>query len=882
MRQWYRLRQLLRTLLRSRAVERDLDDELQDWVETLAARHAEKGLSPSDARRAALADLGGIAARKEEARSLRNGSQLDSVRGDLRQGWRALRGTPAFTAAAVITFGLGVGANAAIFSVVKSVLIEPLPYRDAERLMLVWADLTNLGYPHAPLSGPELVEFIEGTSSFDALGGVWATNATLAGDGDPEQLRIATVTDRFFETLGVTPALGKAIGPDDFGKPVVPVLLSHALWVRRFGADPGAVGKTITLNDRPATIAGVMGAGFKILMPADGGVPDDLQAWIPGGPNLRAQPRGQQYLRVVARLKKGASHEQGASEVAAVGDEMIQSGRSHAPGARFYAVGMQDDVVRAIRPALIWMFAGVGILLLSACINVAGLLVVRAAGRTHETLVRIAIGASYARLARQFLVEGLLLSALGVITGVAVARLALAALVALAPPSLARLTNADLDAGVFLFILAIALVWGLVFSVIPLSGVFRLRSASVLQSSRGTGGDARPSVRRVIVVAQLAMGMVLLVGALLLAETFQRLLRLDPGFSADRVITFRVSLPFSRYRSRDSQNAFHRELTQRLRALPGVDRVGGISHLPYDNLPNWGTPYLADGEVDASRAGLADTRTVSPGFFETVGARLVRGRFFDEHDDTLAEVPVVIDELMAARVFGDGDPVGRTFRSDLSGSGQMLPLRVIGVVGHLRHRSLTEYGREQLFVLSRRFLRNPVAYAVRVSGGVDAVALRAVVAGLDKNLPVYDMRRLDDYVQTARSANLFTLTLSAAFAGVALVLACVGVYGVMAYAVDQRRREFGIRLALGASPRTLILTVLRSGALLTAAGLLFGVIGAALAARFLRGQLFEVAPSDPASYLIAATLLGVMALAASWLPARRATSASPLDVLRVE
>jgi putative ABC transport system permease protein len=317
-RHWHRLRELCRTLFRARRVSRDLDDELTDWVETLAARHRAAGRSDADARRLARLEMGGVAQVKEEARAMRNGSQIESVSLDVRYAWRALRRAPALAAVAMLTFALGIGATAAIFSAVKAILIEPLPYPNAARLFLVWADLSDLGYPHAPLAGPELVEFQQGVTAFDAVGGVWATTATLVAGDDPQQLRIATVTPDFFPVLGVVPQLGRVIGPDDFGAAVTPVLLSHALWQSSFGADATVVGRAITLNERPATVIGVMGPAFGLLFPPDAAVPEDLQAWVPGGSRLAAQPRGQQYLRVVGRLAPGARAGDAVAPVASV------------------------------------------------------------------------------------------------------------------------------------------------------------------------------------------------------------------------------------------------------------------------------------------------------------------------------------------------------------------------------------------------------------------------------------------------------------------------------------------------------------------------------------------------------------------------------------
>src|SRR5262245_16709261 len=360
MRLWHRTRELIRTLFRSARVSRDLDDELSDWLETLAARHRARGVSEAEARRLAAIELGGVAQAKEAAQSIRNGADLDATALDVSYALRAFGRTPGFTAATVLTFALGIGATTAIFSVVKTILIEPLPYRDADRLAFIWSDIADLGYPHAPLAGPELAEFQQRAAAFDRLGGVWATNATLGGTGDPEQLRIATVTPDFFPVLGIDAARGRVLTAADFGQTVTPVLLSHALWTRSFGAAADVVGRTITLNDRPAVVAGVMPRDFALLFPSDAAVPTDLDAWIPGSPQLATQPRGQQYLRIVGRLKPDVTMQTAAQEVAAIGVSIIDANRgSYSPGLRFYAVGMKDDHVRPLRPAILAIFGGV-------------------------------------------------------------------------------------------------------------------------------------------------------------------------------------------------------------------------------------------------------------------------------------------------------------------------------------------------------------------------------------------------------------------------------------------------------------------------------------------------------------------------------------------
>ena len=884
MRLWHRARELMRKLFRPRRVSRDIDDELADWLETIAARHRARGVPEARARRLAAMDFGGVARAKEEAVAVRNGAELESTMLDLTYAVRSLRRAPGFAAAAVITFALGIGATTAIFSVVKVILIEPLPYRDAGRLAFIWSDIADLGYSHAPLAGPELAELQERTMSFERLGGVWATSATLGGVDDPEQLRIATVTPDFFPVLGVEAALGHAIASADFGQSVTAVLLSHALWVRSFGADPGVVGRAITLNDRPARVVGVMPDDFELLFPPDSAVPHDLQAWIPGSAELVSQPRGQQYLRIVGRLKAGVSMAAAAQEVAAIGASIVAANPGdYTPGWRFYAVSMKQDTVRPIRPALLSVFGGVLILLVIACVNIAGLLIVRASERRREISMRVALGASSARLLRQCLVEGLLLAAIGGLVGVGVSSVGVRVLVRLAPPSLPRIQAADLDIGVLVFAAVATVAWGVAFSVVPWLEVRRVNLVSALNhGERLTAGRTAARLRSALIVGQVGLGVVLMVGAGLLARTFVELVRLDTGFRAEQVLTFRIAPSFQRYQPLDGMNAFHRSLLERLRAVPGVTGAGSVSHLPYDNLPNWATPYLPLDETDATKSGLADARTVSPGFFDAVGVTVLAGRVFTEDDSQPGAMPVVVDDLLARRLFGLDDPIQRQFKVDLGGSGQMAPMRVIGVVSHLRHRSLTDAGREQLFVPARLWPRNPASYVVRTTGDPQALvaAVRDVVRGLDSALPVYDVRLLADYVADARAPNRFTLIVALTFAGVALILASVGAYGIVADTVGRRAPEFGIRRMLGAHSRSIISIAVADTVRLGLAGLALGGLGSLALARFMGNLLFQVTPADPVAFAAAIGTLSAAVLLASWLPARRAAAAPPIDILR--
>jgi putative ABC transport system permease protein len=806
---------------------------------------------------------------------------------DVTYALRALRRFPAFSAVAILTLALGIGANTAIFSVVHAMLIAPLPFRDPAQLVFVWCDLSAAGYPRAPLSGPELKDLRDRTTLFSDFGAVWATTAALTGEAEPEQLRIGLVTPNFFPLLGVGPALGRPFTPDD-DSPAAPraILLGYPLWKRRFGADPHIAGRTIEVNGQTVTVAGVMPDGFRLMMPPDANVPDDLQAWMLLNANaLTRGARGQKYLRVVGRMKPHVTVEQARTDINSVASTISREYADYgAAGRSFTTVGLQDDDVRLLRPLLLALFAGVIILLAIACVNVASLLVARAASRMRETAVRMSLGASAGRLVRQWLVEGLVLAALGAAAGLAVGFISLRALLALRPASLERLGLAHIDTTVLAFTLVTTAAWGLLFSLAPVTEAFRTDIREVLQQQgRRAGGGMHSRIRSTLVVMQIALSVVLLVGTALMARTFLAIQRVDPGFRSDQVLTFKIALTGTRYASAEAFNAFTRDLQAQLSAVPEVTSAGTVSHVPYDNVPNWGGPYVTQHGADESQAPFADNRAVSPGFFETVGSRLVEGRFFTNDDDQREQPVVIVDDQLAKRAWPDRSAIGQQIASDPFTTGHpVFWATVVGVVGHLRHRSLLENLGDQVYFAERQVQRSPIVVAVRTSGDPSALVpvVRRVVAALDPRLPVYDARPLAEYVVGARAAQRFTTILAATFAGVALLLASVGVYGVMAYATTRRYYEFGVRLALGARPREVMTLVLREGAMLAAIGLAVGVIGAVAGAHVLRSQLFGVSETDAASFVAAALAIGVVALVASWVPARRASAISPLTAMK--
>jgi predicted permease len=496
----------------------------------------------------------------------------------------------------------------------------------------------------------------------------------------------------------------------------------------------------------------------------------------------------------------------------------------------------------------------------------------------------MSLGASAGRLVRETLAEGLVLAALGAVAGLFVGYMSLRALLAFRPESLGRLGLAQIDGPVLAFTLLTSAVWGTLFSLAPASVALRTDLTEVLQrQGRRSGGEIHFNVRSALVVAQIALSVVLLVGTALMVRTFLAIQRVDPGFHSEQTLTFKVSPSGARYGSLDSYNAFARSLQVELAKLPGIRGVGTVSHIPYDNVPNWGGPYVTERGADESKAPFADNRAVSPGFFETVGARLVDGRFFNEGDDDQVQPVVIVDDQLAKRAWPGRSAVGQQIAADPFSTGHPVYwATVVGVVGHLRHRSLLENLGDQVYFAERQVQRNPLIVVVRTGADPSAVApaVRRVVAALDPRLPVYDVRPMAEYVAGARASQRFSAILAASFALVALLLASVGVYGVIAYATNNRRYEFGVRLALGARPAEVVSLVLRESVLMMSLGMAIGVVGAAAGARVLRSQLFGVSSSDMPSYVAAVIAIGAVALLASWLPARRAAAVSPMIAMK--
>ncbi len=880
-----RLRGVWRTVAGGRRADDELDAEIAVFVETLAERRRQDGATPADARRAVLVEMGGVEPLKERVREVRMGRILDETLRDIAYAWRGLRKAPGFAAAAVATLALGVAANAAIFSVANALLVQPLPFRDPDRLLFVWADQTAEGYPRAPLSGPELQDLDDRASLFDGFGAIWATTAALTGENDPEQLRVGFVTTDYFSLLGAEAAHGRTFQTDDdaVAAPTT-ILLSDAVWQRRYGGDPGIVGRRIDVNGRPTIVVGVMPAAFRLMMPPDAAVPDDLEAWQPLNRRFPEGPRGQRYLRVIGRMRPGVAVADAQADIARVGREISAAHAFYGvAGRQFETVPLHLDATRDVRRPLLALSIGVAILLLIACVNVGSLLVARASARARETAVKAALGASAGRLVRQHVVESLVLASFGAGLGLLLGRWGLAALQAATPEALGRLRVAALDVPVAVVCVTVMALWMVALAAAPASEALRVGVARALQHDGRRAGSGRRRLRAALTVAQIALSVVLVLGALLLIRTVQRIQQVAPGFKSEGVLSFRVALPGSRYPNQDAFNAFSRRLQEALAAMPGATAAAAVSHAPYNHVPNWGGPFVATEGADASTAPQADYRAVAPGLMELLGVTLVEGRTFTESDDHHAAPVTIVDERLARRMWPGESAVGRRLATDPTVAGTPSTwTTVVGVVRHVRHRTPTEEVRDQVYFPSRQVVRNPSVYMIKAS--VDPATLvgplHEAIRALDPALPIYDVRPLDAYVNEARALRRFTAVLAALFGMAALTLACVGIYGVVAYSVTERHREFGVRLALGARRSQVLGLVMREGAALALAGVAIGLVGAAAAAWLLRSQLYGVPPWDPVSLTATLPILATAAIAACLVPALRAVQTDPAEALR--
>jgi len=869
-------------------VRREVDDELRFHLDMKTQELIDAGASLADAQHRARAEFGDIEytrrylndtdrARMHHERRAELG---DELRQDVQFALRQLRRNPGFTAIALVTLALGIGANTAIFSVVRGVLLAELPYAEPSRLVRVYSKIER---GMVSVSPADFKDWRQQSTRFSALGASSEGTVNLTGSGTAERFTQARVTANMFQLLGVRVALGRAFAPGE-DAPDAPrvVILSDGLWRSRFGGDPAIIGKSIRLDDFPTEVIGVA--------PPEVRYPSPVDLWLTtrfSARDLSDGNRGSRWIDVIGRLAPGATREQAQSEMNAIARRLELQDPKHNAGYSTRLLLLREDMVGGVRPALIILLAAVGFVMLIACANVASLMLGRTAARESELAVRTALGAGRGRLVRQLLTESCCLAVAGGVLGLALALAGTRLLLALAPSDIPRLYNVRMDATVLLFTLGTTALAALFFGAVPAfqaSGadtVLHLRTGD--RGSRTRPGSAR--ARSVLVVAEITLALMLLVGAGLLIKSFERLREVNPGFTAERVSTFTVTLSPVKYETLEQQRTFSTRLLDAVHRIPGVDSAAVTFGLPLS-----GTSFQLSYDIQGRPAPppnaepRAQVRIVSAGYFATVGIPLVRGRVFGDADRPGNPRTMVVSEETVRRYFPGEDPIGKHIDFGWNRDGDHLSGEIVGVVGDVRQHGLSQEVTPHIYAAWDQWPIDEITVVMR-SRGDPAVALkaaRAAVLSLDRDLPVYDVFTLETMVDRALGQPRFYVLLLSIFAALAVVLAVVGIYGVIAYTVQQRTREIGIRIALGASRERVVAMVVRRGLILALAGIALGSAGAYAVSRVLQSLLFGVGARDPFTFLAVVALLGGVALLASWLPARRAARVDPLAAMRAE
>jgi predicted permease len=800
---------------------------------------------------------------------------------DLRFGLRALVRSPSFSAVAVLCLALGIGANAAIFSVINTVLLRPLPFAEPERLVRIYEKLGDRGSGTGSVSVPNYRDWVAQNTGFGQLAAYQAGSRNLQEGDSPERITAVESTPNLFQMLGIPPLAGRTFAPgtDEPGKAQVAVL-SEEIWKARFAADRGLVGRTIRLDGAPFTVIGIMPASFDF--PAGGHRTD---AWLLFNPDpQQAANRGSHYLAVVGRLEPGVSMEQGTSQLVTVAARIEKLYPDQQTGRSVVVMPLRESVVGRVRKMLLVLLGAVGLVLLIACANVANLLLARAAVRQREVAIRLALGAGRARLVRQFLAESLVLSLAGAAVGLLFARWSLSALAPLAERALPVSGGFPLDGTVFAFLLAVAVLSGLVFGTVPAVHASKedVRDGLNQAGGKSTGSVRQQRFRSGLVVLEIAVSLVLLVGAGLLLRGFLALSGTKPGLVAENVLTAHVAVPAARLDG--STRRFFRPLLEDVRRLPGVRSAAVISMLPIQDA--WTNAGFGIEGRPAPRPGqepVAEIRVVSPGFFQTLGVRILRGRDFEESDgEGDRPAAAIINQVLANRQFPGEDPIGHRL---LFGTE---PITIVGVVGSIRQAGLDlDPLQEVYFPYSGGGLDTALGDAVlvvktEVPPASLAEGIRGAVASLDAGLPLYQVLTMEEVIDQSLANRRLILWLLATFAGVALVLSAVGLYGVISYLVAQRTREIGVRLALGARRGDILGMVLRQAGGLAAIGIALGLLAALAVTRVLEGLLYGVSARDPLTYAALAAALAAVTLLATWMPARRASLVDPILAIRAE
>jgi putative ABC transport system permease protein len=871
--------------------EADLDDELHFHLEMRTQALIKRGMDPALARAEARRRFGDMNRVRGECevvdrsimREQRRREWWSGMLRDMKYAARSLTRSPGFAAIAVLTLALGIGANTAIFSVVNTVLLRPLPYAEPDRLVTAFHYYPSLNNLEAGAALPTYLELSEQSRSFEsvAVSNFWGAN--FSGDGDPERLVGSRVSGAWFATFGIPAMIGRTIQPADAEAEARVVVLGHGLWQRMFGSAADVIGRTMQLDGQAYEIVGVMPPTFRDFFApsAEMWAPLVFQSWL-------REARTTEFLLLSGRLRPDVPVDAARQELSAFAERLkADNPGSYPQDWTLRLRPLSEQATGSARPALLMLLGGVGFVLLIACSNVASLLLARAASRRKEVAVRRALGADRGHLIRQFMAESLLLSAVGGVLALLLAYGALRLLVVFAPAGLPWIADVSIDRTVLLFTFGIALAAGIVFGLVPALHSARTSLESTLRQGGRSGGSAHGlALRRVLVVSEIALALMLLTGAGLLMRSFAQLQRVDPGFDSGQLLTFNIPLTPGRFASDTARVFFYEELKERLAVLPGVRGVGVGLGVPFTQMG--GTRSfsvegleLADGQPDP----WGDYTLVDADYFRTMRIPLIRGRFFTQEDRLGAPRVTIVDEEAANRYWPGEDPIGRRVSfGTFQATGLPVWAEVVGVVGSTAREALDADRRIQVYRPYTQLAPTVVTYVMRADGDPTGLTapVRAVVNGVSPDQPIENVRTMDEMMGSAVAQRRFSMLLLGVFAGLALVLASVGIYGVMSFDVARRSQEIGVRMALGAEPSGVLLMVLRQGMRLAIIGVVLGLAGARVLTRFISSQLYGIGASDPVTLGVVVALLTGVAILATLLPARRATRVDPLSAIRSE
>jgi putative ABC transport system permease protein len=876
-------RSFLRNILLSRHVEADLDQEILSHLEMLTEENIRAGMPLKEARRAARIELGGIEQVKEQVRGERVGNWLNSAMFDFRHGLRQLRKNPGFTTVAVLTLALGIGANTAIFSVVNGVLIRGLPYKDPERLVLLWS-IGRDGDNRDQLSFTDLDDYRSENHVFENVVAFGDWSATFTGASDAARIPGMLVADGYFSLMHAKPLLGREFLPEEQidGKDQV-IILTYGLWQRRFGGDPQVVGKQVSLSGKPYTIVGVMPKDFPMLPSTL--VDGPAQYYRPVAERHNDKERLSRHLRAIARLKPGASVRQAQSDLQLINKRLAEQFPDDYSTAGVRVVSLRDDIAGALRPALLVLSGAIGFLLLIACANVSNLQLSRGVRRQKEFALRRALGAGRARLVQQVLTESVLLALCGGLLGVVLAIWGVNIIVAIGTKVIPQLLGVSLDGRVLLFAGGLSLLTGLVFGLIPALRIPAITLNEGLREGVRSSGTAHNTFRKSLVVSEVALTLVLLAGAGLLLRSFSKLRGVDLGFRSDHLLTMDIGLAAAKYPEGTTKPVgFYRELLNRINSLPGVQCAGAVNVLPLGS--NFDTAGM---EAEGFTHGPGETPyperyIVTPGYLTAMGIRLSRGRFLTEADNEDAPLVVLISHTAAQRWWPNQDPIGRRVKVPGFDNGPQPWRTVVGVVHDVKQAALDTPPTMQVYLPHAQYANRYLTLVVRTK--VDPLSLAAEVrrqiASMDPDEAAANIASMDQVLSDSAGTRRFSTVLLGTLASLGLLLASVGVYGVLAYDVSQRTREIGIRMALGAAQKDVLSLVVGQGMKLLLMGVAVGTVAALLFTRLMSGLLFEVSPSDPLTFVAVPLVLMAVALLGCYVPARRATRVDPMIALRYE